>query len=903
MSAETCERVALGDAQIDLRYRRVLRGEDSVELTPRVFDLLRVFMAEPGVLHTRERLMERVWPGVVVEDANLSQSVWMLRRALGDHDRRLIRTVSKRGYVFEPPTPSAASESAAPVAAPAEDALELALEAAESLPARARPSWRPRFAAAALLFLLGATFAWLMWPQATPAVRSVRVLATPSAAAPEQAAALALLCERLQWQLRGAPGWNLLGGDDVLAESQAQAADVVLLLSAHAGADARMMLAVQVVGDGARGQLLQQSAPVAELAGLTAALADLSLEALAADPPAAAFPDPGAGALAHGRGLAARAQHRQAEAVAAFEEALGLQPAFAPAALELARAQSELGRHGAAAENAGRAAAWVESLPEGSQRLALQAQLAEFRQQHVEAAAIWARLAQADGDVEHRLAQARDLLRARDVGQALATLAAIPHEGLADIQRARLLLTEAEARLGAGQAAPAAALAAQAAELAHSLGWTHGLGQGRFHQARALAFQGSDVEGDRARFEAAARAFREAGDELGALRAEMTGEVLAVRHDHDSALRRSEELIARARADGNLRLEVEGLTLLATVAMMAGDAARHGQLLEQASAAAGSAGDFATVRVLQAELAQRDLLDGRIVDARERLQLVLRHQPRGFEALRVHTRLASVQLRLGDLAGAAASAVAADALVGADTDPGFAATLRCHQGTLGLMRGQVDEALHRFDQCARQARPELQAFAVLGRGTVAALRGEREPARAALAQAAAQLQSMPPGPARLNLELAYAELAGRVDLAADARARYESGLAALGRGPRLFAALARVGIAECALELGERESAQAALLAADADAPDQDWSLLLRRRVLHARLDGDAAALAALAADAQARGDVYGEMVALDAQLRLPSADAHPEAHARLAELAARSGYSRVGIAGAVAAR
>ncbi|MFY8041889.1 MAG: winged helix-turn-helix domain-containing protein, partial [Rhodoferax sp.] len=47
-----------------------------------MFDLLLVFLAEPGVLLTRDTLFERVWPGVVVEDSNLSQSVWMLRKAL-----------------------------------------------------------------------------------------------------------------------------------------------------------------------------------------------------------------------------------------------------------------------------------------------------------------------------------------------------------------------------------------------------------------------------------------------------------------------------------------------------------------------------------------------------------------------------------------------------------------------------------------------------------------------------------------------------------------------------------------------------------------------------------------------------------------------------------------------------
>lgn len=97
--------LVVGDVRVDLRYRRVMRPDGHNELPQRMFDLLRVFLAEPGVLHTRDTLFARVWPGVVVEDSNLSQSVWMLRKALGEPRKHWIRTVSKRGYVFEPPTP------------------------------------------------------------------------------------------------------------------------------------------------------------------------------------------------------------------------------------------------------------------------------------------------------------------------------------------------------------------------------------------------------------------------------------------------------------------------------------------------------------------------------------------------------------------------------------------------------------------------------------------------------------------------------------------------------------------------------------------------------------------------------------------------------------------------------
>ncbi|MCK9489480.1 MAG: winged helix-turn-helix domain-containing protein [Xanthomonadales bacterium] len=95
----------IGEVCLDLRYRRVSHPEGSVELPQRMFDLLLLFAAEPGVLHGRADLFDRVWSGVVVEDGNLSQSVWMLRKALGPARRHWIRTVAKSGYLFEPPHP------------------------------------------------------------------------------------------------------------------------------------------------------------------------------------------------------------------------------------------------------------------------------------------------------------------------------------------------------------------------------------------------------------------------------------------------------------------------------------------------------------------------------------------------------------------------------------------------------------------------------------------------------------------------------------------------------------------------------------------------------------------------------------------------------------------------------
>lgn len=106
---EHTHRLLVGDLRIDLPNRRVERPDGvRQELPQRVFDLLLVFLAEPDTVHSRDTLFERVWHGVIVEDANLTQGVWMLRKAFGEERRHWFRTVSKTGYVFEPPTPVSA---------------------------------------------------------------------------------------------------------------------------------------------------------------------------------------------------------------------------------------------------------------------------------------------------------------------------------------------------------------------------------------------------------------------------------------------------------------------------------------------------------------------------------------------------------------------------------------------------------------------------------------------------------------------------------------------------------------------------------------------------------------------------------------------------------------------------
>jgi DNA-binding winged helix-turn-helix (wHTH) protein len=82
-----------------LRRRQLLADGVPVELGTRAFDLLLALLDADGALVTKEELLSRVWPGVVVAEENVRFQVGALRKALGA-DRELIRTEVGRGYRF-----------------------------------------------------------------------------------------------------------------------------------------------------------------------------------------------------------------------------------------------------------------------------------------------------------------------------------------------------------------------------------------------------------------------------------------------------------------------------------------------------------------------------------------------------------------------------------------------------------------------------------------------------------------------------------------------------------------------------------------------------------------------------------------------------------------------------------
>ena len=75
-------------------------GGTEVALRPKAFTLLRQLVENAGRLIDRDEIMAAVWPGVIVTDDSVTQAVKEIRRALGDGEQRLLRTVPRRGFLF-----------------------------------------------------------------------------------------------------------------------------------------------------------------------------------------------------------------------------------------------------------------------------------------------------------------------------------------------------------------------------------------------------------------------------------------------------------------------------------------------------------------------------------------------------------------------------------------------------------------------------------------------------------------------------------------------------------------------------------------------------------------------------------------------------------------------------------
>ena len=94
---------SFGDYSLDLKRGALLKAGIDVKLRPKSFGVLRVLIERRGELLTKDELLNAVWGHVVVTDGALTQCLIDVRRAIGDESQQMIKTVPRRGYIFDVP--------------------------------------------------------------------------------------------------------------------------------------------------------------------------------------------------------------------------------------------------------------------------------------------------------------------------------------------------------------------------------------------------------------------------------------------------------------------------------------------------------------------------------------------------------------------------------------------------------------------------------------------------------------------------------------------------------------------------------------------------------------------------------------------------------------------------------
>jgi adenylate cyclase len=161
-----------GDFRLDRRGGGLFRLNEQgslfpVEIGSRALELLSVLAEHAGDVVSKHRLLDAVWPGMVVEESNLTVQVAALRRVL-DASRSggsYIQTVPGRGYRLICPVVRVSEPVCPPVLVSQADTAVTALSPTPPPAGRQRSRWSVGILAAAALFVCAAVWAGLWFSQ------------------------------------------------------------------------------------------------------------------------------------------------------------------------------------------------------------------------------------------------------------------------------------------------------------------------------------------------------------------------------------------------------------------------------------------------------------------------------------------------------------------------------------------------------------------------------------------------------------------------------------------------------------------------------------------------------------------------------------------------------------------
>ncbi|ALN81009.1 winged helix-turn-helix domain-containing protein [Lysobacter antibioticus] len=915
----------LADLTIDLRFRRLIHSGQSVELPQRVFDLWLLFLGEPNRLHTRTELFDRLWAGTIVEDTNLSQNVWLLRKALGEKRKGWIRTVAKSGYVFEPPgplqwfkeLPQAPQPGAAAIAPRDSKAFVEAAERSASFESRQAvvaersvetgaitgrmfdpaplstavetgPAPIPAAGPASVRSARSGKRVWVFAALASivaavAVILSVQHWSGFGASEPKLAVALVtiedqqtttrwpakLLEEWLSWKLGSLPEVNLLSESDLAAGQGAAAAQVVFLSSVRVANDPnKLALHVRFQNDGEERHIAVTGEP-AEMPALVDAVSRQVMSHLL-QVPEAPWPALELSAKAAQRyEQAAQALDRRdwMAATAIGSEVVEAAPRFGLMRLQLAQAQARLAQGAAASAQMEAALELLRPAPAEAVAL-LQAQaLALDPRRSQDALKAFASLADRYPDnVAYRLEHARLSIDAGKPQEALARLAdgAGDRHAIAVRVAQHLLRAEAYGKLGDPARMRTQAGAAERLARQAGPGWTLETADALLLKARADSNQFPERPVPLA-YEQSAQLYEQGGNSTGALRARVLARTAGpLTGDADPAL---DVLLARANAGGYHRLEIDVLVASADQYMKAGDADSYRARLMQAAAIANASGDWVSMARLDVRLLYNDLLTLRLDSAAVRSARLRELQLQGNQ------RLLSNQLAggLATMRGHAAEALEISreterllpALSAGQEGSEAHAQLGCARTDYLLALGRLAEVRKELDRCSQGDRQTLRSLVLLGRSQVALLGGDSVQAVGLLEQAEASMPNAAPDSWNQGLEVArLATVLGRTE---KSERIYSQLLPPLQRsGYTLFVAQAITGLAENAAARGDWVRSRIHAANVRKLIPGDAWFLIARLDLLavaDARQHGDRATAVAMASKLHQRARQLGDVI------------------------------------------
>jgi TolB-like protein/Flp pilus assembly protein TadD len=100
-SPEENSTYTFGEFTLDLSRGALTKGGKDIKLRPQSFRVLRHLVERHGKLVAKEELLDAVWSDTIVTVDSLTQCIIDIRKAIGDSTRSVLRTVPRRGYIFD----------------------------------------------------------------------------------------------------------------------------------------------------------------------------------------------------------------------------------------------------------------------------------------------------------------------------------------------------------------------------------------------------------------------------------------------------------------------------------------------------------------------------------------------------------------------------------------------------------------------------------------------------------------------------------------------------------------------------------------------------------------------------------------------------------------------------------